>query len=276
MSKSLDAQLIDCLQTKVWGRVHRHVPVTDSTNDDLARWMEQGTKTGSLVTADRQRRGRGRLGRHWDSSAAQDLYASVALVHGPGVAGMGALGLAVGLGLIQALEGQFPELGTWRLKWPNDLLLDGKKIGGVLCEARWSRGEAQVACGFGLNLLRNRFEDPGVAQRATSLALVAQERGKTLPARVRVEVLAQLLLNLEQTVPRYLSGGFGVIASAYRGYCRELGRAVRLSGQGPDGSPPGTVFQAIDLDEDGALLVQRARGQRAWRVQSDDVWLVAP
>lgn len=276
MSKAFQEALEPRLQTQVWGRTHRHVACTGSTNDDIQAWMDAGAPHGALVTADAQSQGRGRMGRSWESTASQDIYASVALRVHPGPAGIGALGLAVGLGLVRALHVAYPELGSWSLKWPNDVMVDGKKLGGILCEARWTQGQALIACGFGLNVGRLHFEDSHLAQRATSLALLAQKKGKTLPLHPRVSLLAQLMLSLENTVEPFLKNGFSCIAEPYKSYCRELGQTVRLSGSGPDKGPPGTLYRAIDLDEDGALLVQRPPQLRAWRVQSDDVWLVAP
>lgn len=273
MTSSFSAQLAEQLRTKAYGRAHRHLELTGSTNDDAQAWLDEGAPHGALVTADRQQKGRGRMGRSWDSSEAQDLYASVALRITPGPLGIGALGLAVGLGLMEALEQRFSSLGTWQLKWPNDLLLDQKKLGGILCEARWSQGVALVACGFGLNVGRRSFEDAGLAERATSLALAADARGQTWSPELRASLLASLLMRLEGRVESFLADGFSVIADGYRSYCRELGQSVRLSGQGPDGAAPGTVYEAVDLDQDGALIVQRPGQSRRWRVQSDDVWL---
>lgn len=276
----LDESLAPLLETQRWGRAHRHGQETGSTNDDMLTWLQEGAEHGSLITADRQHAGRGRLGRRWDSGHREDLYASVALRVTPGPAGIGALGLAVGLGLLEglaALAPDFvPDLGTLALKWPNDLLLNNKKLGGVLCEARWNQGQAMIACGFGVNLGRDSFEEVQLAQRATSLALTAREQGKTLPENLRARVLASLLMRLETRVEQYLHKGFSGIEAAYRQHCRELGQMIRLSGQGPDKGPPGTLYRAIDLDHDGALLVQRPPSLRRWRVQSDDVWLVAP
>lgn len=276
MTSSFPAQLAERLGTRAYGREHRHFSVTGSTNDDVQTWLDEGVAHGALVTADRQQEGRGRMGRSWDSSEAKDLYASVALRIAPGPLGIGALGLVVGLGLIEALEQRFSQLGHWQLKWPNDLLLEQKKIGGILCEARWSQGLALVACGFGLNVGRRSFQDPALAERATSLALAADARGEGLERELRASLLAGLLVSLEGRVESFLADGFSVIADRYRSYCRELGQPVRLSGTGPDGGAPGTVYQAVDLDEDGALLVQRPGSATRWRVQSDDVWLAAP
>lgn len=240
------------------------------------RWIEEGAPHGALLTADRQSAGRGRLGRLWSSGDPLDLYATLVLRVRPGPEGIAALGLVVGLALVQALSELYPQLGVWALKWPNDVMLDGRKLGGVLCEARWSQGEAALAVGFGLNLGRSKFQDPELAQRATSLFLAAQQRGLTLPGNLRVDTLAAALEHLRSCLTIYLEQGFASVSGRYRHWCRELGNYITLSSPGPDKGAPGTRYLALDLDEDGALLVQRAPGMRCWRVQSDDVWLVAP
>lgn len=273
---SFEQALAPRLEEGGWGRTHRHFECCGSTNDEALRWIEEGAPHGALVTADRQSAGRGRLGRVWSSTEPLDLYATLIVRVRPGPEGIAALSLAVGLALVEALSELYPCLGGWALKWPNDLMLDGRKLGGVLCEARWSQGEAALAVGFGLNLGRCKFQDPELAQRATSLFLAAQQRGLALPGNLRVDTLAAVLAQMRAWMMVYLEQGFSAISEQYRRWCRELGHYITLSGPGPDKGAPGTRYLALDLDRDGALLVQRAPGMRSWRVQSDDVWLAAP
>ena len=122
--------------------VHRHLAETDSTNaramDALAGHADDPRSCGAvaIVTADRQHAGRGRMGRDWESSGPRDLYASVALRLPTPTVSIGALGLAVGLALSGGIARVAAELDVG-LKWPNDLLVGGRKLGGILIETRW-------------------------------------------------------------------------------------------------------------------------------------------
>lgn len=320
--------LAACRKTRVLGRFHRHFEQSDSTNDDAAAWAQEGAPHGALVTADRQLRGRGRLGRSWDSPGQGDIYASLIirpdciLTQGPAslgpggrgesgevVSGVGdmmdkktrrdvsggdgvnkepvlqiaAMGLAVALGILDGILAAIAEqrrtMGEeaggedWALKWPNDILVKGQKLAGILCEARWQGPQVSVVCGFGINLGRLAFEGE-LRERATSLALWAKTHKFEVPSRA--QLLAAVLSGLERRLCDYVGGGFAAIRADYQRHCRELGGRIRLSGPGPDGAPAGTFYQVRGLDRDGALLVQRSPSSEILRVQSADVWLVDP
>ena len=143
---------------------------TESTNDDAWDLVGLGAPDGSVVVADHQTRGRGRMGRTWHSSDARGLAMSV-LIHlscEPDM--LGTLPLVAGLALSRA----FDRLGVdVELKWPNDLLLDGRKLAGILCEGRKTASGIQAAVvGVGVNVSQ-RAEDfpPELRERATSLAI---------------------------------------------------------------------------------------------------------
>ncbi|MEX1248021.1 MAG: biotin--[acetyl-CoA-carboxylase] ligase [Anaerolineales bacterium] len=124
-----------------------------STNDVVAEWARQGVKGLALAAADEQTRGRGRAGRRWLTPAGSALAFSLLLDLGPGFApthlarasGLGALGVC------EALERMYTL--TPKIKWPNDVLLDGKKTCGVLSEAHWTGGHLQaLILGIGINI----------------------------------------------------------------------------------------------------------------------------
>lgn len=248
------------------GRVHEHHGTIASTNDRALEWLGAGGPDGALVTADAQTAGRGRLGRPWQSPPGQDLYASVMLRPGAPAEHFGAIALAVGLGLHVGLERALGEQPGLRLKWPNDLLLDGRKLGGILCESRW-RGQAlELVVGFGINVHR-RVEDfaPELRERATSLAIALG------PDAVlgRAPILAALLYELERTLDRFFALGFGGIRRAYEQRCVTLGRAVEVEETSGERVPA----IAVELDRDGALIARPREGGPSFRVQSADVWL---
>ncbi len=141
----------------------------DSTMDEVHRRAEWGGGHGLAVVAARQVSGRGRLGRRW---AAGDggLWCSV-LARDMGSTELGVLSLRVGIAVALSLESAIPRLPRVMLKWPNDLRLAERKVGGVLIEARWQARRADwVVIGVGVNL-RNRVPDE-FATEAASLAEV--------------------------------------------------------------------------------------------------------
>ena len=124
--------------------------VVDSTQDEVHAWGEAGRPHGSALLARAQAVGRGSRGRTW-ASPPGGLWLSV-LVRPRSAAAAEVLSLRAGLAVAGVLEG-LPGVPPVRLKWPNDLMLADRKVGGILCEARW-RGEAPswVAIGVGLNV----------------------------------------------------------------------------------------------------------------------------
>lgn len=257
------SDLLDLRPRTRWlGRPHEHFAELASTNDRALAWARAGAPHGAMVSADRQTAGRGRLGRAWASPAAGDLYVSVILRPPQGPA-LGALALAVGAGLREGLARWTPQVA---LKWPNDVLLAGRKVAGVLCEARWVGDLPELVVGFGVNVGRTLF-DPELAARATSLALA-------LPSPPpRAAVLSGLLAALEPILCDFFAGGFAAVRARYEPHCVTLG--ARVSVEVPGGTGEREPARALGLDPDGALLVAPLDGGPARRVESGDVWLEA-
>lgn len=144
--------------------IRDELPSTMELAHDLAAG---GAPAGQAVLARRQRAGRGRQGRAW-SAEPGGLWLSV-ICRPDGARGLDALSLRVGLAAALAVERLVPSLPRLHLKWPNDLLLDGRKVGGVLCEARWQGDRcAWVVVGLGLNV-RNPLPE-ALRDEATRLA----------------------------------------------------------------------------------------------------------
>lgn len=266
MSISPD-ELAQCLSTQVYGRVHRHVEETGSTNDDAARWLADGGESGLLVTAGSQRAGRGTKGRRWSSTDGGDIYASLGLRLRPPPGSLGAVALATGVALADGIERVLPDLkGRIDLKWPNDLQVEGRKLGGILCESRWGAASVDLVLGFGINVARTSFEE-ALASTATSLALV-RGTSKT-PGRVRL--LASICEALEQHCESYFQGGFEAIRGAYEPRCVTLGRRVTVPVTRPDGSSERIHVCAERLDTDGALMVRSLGGGELLRVDQAEV-----
>ena len=120
------------------------LPEIDSSNTELMRRARAGQTEPTLLVAERQSAGRGRLGRTWHSAPGDSLTFSLSLPYAPQQ--WSGLSLAVGLSLAEALH---PDIG---LKWPNDLWLQGRKLGGILIEAATSAERSQLVVGVGLNI----------------------------------------------------------------------------------------------------------------------------
>lgn len=208
---------------------------------DLAHELgESGAPAGALVLADEQTAGRGRQGRTWYSPAETGLWLAVLVRPARPPAG-GALAIRAGLATVDAVAEAAPEAAA-RLKWPNDLMVAGRKAGGILCEARWSGEQlGWVAIGIGVNV---RGPVPAaVREQAIALADVAA-------AVTRLALLAALARRIPalDARPPELDDA-------------ERARFLVACWRGEEGAE-----DAVGLERDGALLVRRADGALDRRV----------
>jgi len=144
-----------------------------STNDVVARLARQGYPAATCVVAETQTAGRGRAGRRWESASGLGVWLSV-LLRPERLAEPGALPLRVGAAVAEALE-PFCAPARPAVKWPNDLTVDGRKMGGILCEATWDGDRcSHVVVGVGINALHGAADLPvDLAGSATSVRLVS-------------------------------------------------------------------------------------------------------
>jgi BirA family transcriptional regulator, biotin operon repressor / biotin---[acetyl-CoA-carboxylase] ligase len=219
----------------------------DSTSDELKRRLARGEAApGSLVVAATQTCGRGRQGRTWFSPAEGHLYASLAVgVEGPPAERVPFVPLAAGVAAIDAL--QESGLSGIILKWPNDLLRAGRKVGGILCEAvALGSGAAIVVIGLGINTGRSRF----VGDLAATAGSLGDRAGGTRPEIVT----GAWVRALEGWVARLSCGDGAAIAAAWTARAEPFGRRVRAGGV------EGTT---VGLDARGLLLIRTGAGDVA-------------
>lgn len=147
--------------------------ITGSTNDDARAAAIAGAQHGAAFLADAQRRGRGRGGHAWHSPPGENLYLSIVLRPADiAPREIAPLTLAIGVAVARAIEARFPEGSRASIKWPNDVLVDGRKIAGVLVESALRAGAiTAVVAGVGVNVKTLTFP-ADLADRATSLALL--------------------------------------------------------------------------------------------------------
>lgn len=223
--------------------------VLDSTNRQAAQWARAGAPEGTVVVADQQTAGRGRLGRHWSSPAGVNLYCSIVLRPALSPREVAQLTLLTGLVLARTVTGM--GVAGVEIKWPNDLLLNGRKLAGILTEARVdSSGVQYVVVGIGINL------------NGTDALLPPELRGKAIHLAEllrgmvdRPRFLADLLAQFDRGYGCFCQQGFGPLREEWLAFSRLLGRPVqvRMAAESFAG-------QALALDNEGCLLVQRADG----------------
>ncbi len=232
------------------GGLWREVIVTErtgSTNDDLLTAARRGAAEGTVLAAEAQSAGRGRMGRDWVSPPRAALTWSVLLrpAQVP-AARRGWVPLLAGTAIVTALRAD-AVVDAW-LKWPNDVLVNGAKLAGILAE----QSGGAIVVGAGVNVWADRGELP--PGPATSLAL----EGAALTDRGLL--LARFLAQLEQQYLAWTEAGGDADAcglrAAYRDRCATLGRQVRVS------LPGGSTIegQAEEIDESGRLVVRSAAG----------------
>jgi len=230
-----------------------------STNLEAFRLAESGAVEGTVVLAERQTAGKGRLGRQWVSPGGVNLYLSVVLrpelapYEAPQLTFLSAVAVARTIEELTALQPA--------IKWPNDLLLDNRKVAGLLNEMSAETDRvAFVILGIGvnLNMTADQFPDD-LRTPATSLAVAS---GRPVP---RAPFAARLLANLDEEYARFRCSGFGPVRDEWARRCNAFGRQVSVAAgnitmQGP----------FVGIDHDGALLLTLPDG-RLERVMSGDV-----
>jgi BirA family transcriptional regulator, biotin operon repressor / biotin---[acetyl-CoA-carboxylase] ligase len=172
----------------------------DSTNAEVLRRMAAGAGSGLVCTAEQQTAGRGRRGRQWFSPFARNLYLSLGWRFSQGAAALEGLSLAVGVGVVRALEAV--GVPPVQLKWPNDVLHGNRKLGGILLEmAGDAAGACQVVVGVGLNVTMPVTAGENIDQPWTDLAAVCggQAPGRNALLAALLDELLPLLAGFEAT-----------------------------------------------------------------------------
>jgi BirA family biotin operon repressor/biotin-[acetyl-CoA-carboxylase] ligase len=235
----------------------------DSTNDEAARQLAGGRPAPFAILARRQTRGRGRLGRAWHSEANGNLYASFAFRPALAPGGMTTFTLWMGVNVCELIA-NFCQVAPG-IKWPNDLLFDGRKAGGMLTEARIDADQIRdLVFGLGLNLHSPAGAWPAeLARRATSLA--EQTPGPLDPNRLTAALIGRVLLAYTQFVEGDYRKTFADLWNRHD-VLRGHPVAVLQAGRRFTGTAAG-------VDDAGSLLVRAAGGGRPLRFQAGEVTL---
>ncbi len=245
------------LDAEVVGRSIRYYPRIDSTNEQALRLAEAGAAEGTVVVADTQTAGRGRRGRRWLDEPGQALLFSVLLRPTCEESQVAILSLGAAAACAESLASEYSlPIAT---KWPNDLLITGRKVGGILLEQRGG----VVVVGVGLNV--NGRPEVLQAQVGAPLTTLEKHYGAPLP---RKEVLVGILEKIDDIYQQFQAGGPAEVVGRYRRFESVLGHRVCVHvGQE-------VVWgTATALPDSGALVVDTGEGQR--EITAGEVELVA-
>jgi BirA family biotin operon repressor/biotin-[acetyl-CoA-carboxylase] ligase len=216
-----------------------------STMDEAFRLGMENCPEGTVVCAESQSKGRGRMGRVWTSPKGKGLYFSFVLRPSLPLNQLAQLTLMSAVALAEAIEG-ISELKP-SIKWPNDILLGTNKLAGILTELRAESDQVKfVVVGIGLNVNASLHQ---LTPSASSLKVAA---GKSFD---RAQVFQAILRSLEKWYIKVLNHEFAQVMQEWKKRSATLHKRVRIT------DPTGiTEGEAIDLDEDGALLIRKDNG----------------
>jgi BirA family biotin operon repressor/biotin-[acetyl-CoA-carboxylase] ligase len=247
----LSEEILPLLHTRRLGRTWRYFPEIGSTNDRAMELAAAGAEHGTVVAADEQTAGRGRLDRRWLSPAGGGIYFSVLLRVALPVELAPQTTLVAGLALVRALA-DYPGVAA-TLKWPNDVLVRGNKVAGILTEMQSDLDRARfVVIGTGINV-RQDFSEGGAGLHfpAGSLSQYADSRvdRRTLTARY--------LERFEEEFERFQKDGLGPAIPELEQVSAVVGRTVRVLAGGMELSGRVTA-----ITREGALEVETSPGER--------------
>lgn len=217
----------------------------DSTNTKAYDLAKKDCPDQTVVIADHQKKGKGRVGRHWYSPKGKNLYLSIVLR--PGISPMEAqnITLAMGVALADTIKVVTPAVSP-TLKWPNDVLVDGKKIAGILTEMNSESDRINfIIIGIGVNLNSHIKTDSKEVK-----AIAASLKELTGEPINRSLFTATLIKNLDNIYKDFLNGNNDAILKRWSEYFDLVGKTITVKG------PPSVKGTCMGIDENGALLVR--------------------
>lgn len=245
-----DTEIRFHLKARTLGRAVHGFRQLQSTNDLASDLAAHGADEGTIVTADQQTRGRGRYGRDWYSPPETGVYVSIILRPDIPPEKAPGLSLVAALALADAIK---PIVGDRvRIKWPNDVLISGRKTAGILTELTSHQGKVDyVIVGVGINVNQEAADFPdNLRDRATSIRRVTRRR------QSRVALVCRFLECFEKEYLRFVRHGLKPSRKALLKYSTLIGKQVRLS----DGHRT-IEAEAVDIDLEGRLVINDGRRQ---------------
>ncbi|UCF72967.1 MAG: biotin--[acetyl-CoA-carboxylase] ligase [Deltaproteobacteria bacterium] len=249
------------LDTKVFGkRDIVYFRETDSTNTRAKDLAAGDAPEGTLIVSEKQEKGRGRKGRGWFSPPQQGIYASLILRptisprEAPRITLLTAVAVAETLLSLTGLK--------VNIKWPNDILVNGRKIAGILTEiSAHTDAIDYIVVGLGLNVNTPRFPDD-IRDKATSILI---ETGKQFP---RIRLIREYLRRLERYYEVFKGIGFEPVMKRWKQLTNIVGQEIMVEVTGKK-----YIGEVKDVDRDGALILKDTNG-KSHRISSGDVTLM--
>ena len=236
------------LQTKDLGRQIHYFHSIDSTQFKAHELAKEGVPHGTVIIADQQKGGKGRMGRPWHSPAGTGIWMSIILRPELPLYRCPQLTLITAVAVVQAIREATGVRAE--IKWPNDILVKQKKICGILTELNAETDHINyLIIGIGMNVNAENFPIE-LRDIATSLRIQTGENVKRIP------LIQRILENLEKLYQLYLEYGFSPIKSLWEAHADTIGKRVVL--RQPHGSLEGL---AVGINEEGILLVRKDNGE---------------
>ena len=250
--------------TSIFGNNIYSLNEVDSTNAFILNMSRFGAPEGTIVIADYQNSGRGKQGRTWFAPKGQNLTFSILLRPKAEIEYAQKITLAVASTLADTIENFFkkknwPELDV-KLKWPNDLLVGGKKISGILSESVLKDKEIEaLAIGVGLNLNTEISEFPDDIIRSSS-SLIEFSKTQIIPE----EILALFLKNLELDYTRWERTEYSDVVEQWKQRTDQIGSRIKVITQNGEQDA-----QFTDVDNSGYLIYQTEQGEQKKLISGD-------
>lgn len=246
------------LNTKVIGRDIHYFDTLDSTNSCAKRLAYEGCPEGTVVIADCQTQGRGRLGRTWESGRQKGIWMSIVLRPDIAPEEIQIITLAASVAVADSIE-KVTGIRTG-IKWPNDVILDGRKVCGILTEMNSEIEQVNfIVIGIGINV--NQTEDAfsgELSDKATSLKIYSKAAGiNGSKCFKRAEIAREVLTELERVYERVKNGSIESVVNRWKELSITLGRKVRAVARNTE-----FIGTAVDLTEDGKLIILCSDGTR--------------
>ncbi len=230
------------LKTKVMGKNIKFFDLIGSTNDELRSLAYDGAAEGAAVVALNQTTGRGRNGRSWMSADGEGIYFSVLTRPEIEFSKTPVITLISGLSVCKAIR-KITGIDAL-IKWPNDIVVNGKKLCGILSEADAGIDKVNfVVTGIGINCDTKKFPDD-LEEIATSVMIEKEEKID------KAKLLAEILLEFEKNYFGYIKDGFGAFFDEYKALSAVIGKPVKIIGKDT------FLAEAVDIQKDGGLVVK--------------------
>ncbi|MEE9591706.1 MAG: biotin--[acetyl-CoA-carboxylase] ligase [Thermodesulfobacteriota bacterium] len=248
------------LKTEYVGKEIHFYKKLDSTNDTAFKMAKANASEGTVVVADYQEAGRGRLGRKWESPPGGNIYTSIILRPPIPPHDASKLTLLTSVAVSETIGHYLPH--STFIKWPNDILIGSRKISGILAEMDSEMDRVNfiiIGIGVNVNVARDIFPE----ELRCSITSLKEETGKDVS---KVEFLQMLYFNLEKWYRNYLDSGFEHVKDAWQRFSSIEGKAVTV--RQFDDTIQGT---ALGIDKDGALILLKKTGDVVKVVAGDVV-----